>query len=156
MRTHTTHPLARLLVVAAVAATSGHAAWAQPQRPAIADPYYAFLVEGRVLQADGRPAAGVDVERAEDARGQRPFSPGADIYRATTDARGGFRLSFSGLGLSTGRVWYLAVRRAGCAGTVATVTLRRGPAPPDGREGDVARGVVIRLPACARDHHAGG
>ncbi|MDB4929131.1 MAG: hypothetical protein JWM10_1615 [Myxococcaceae bacterium] len=139
-------PTRRALLTAALLARS---AAAQSNVPAIADPYTAHLVEGRVVLADGRPAAGVVVERAGSADGRTPYSAGA--YRDTTDARGAFRFSFHGLGMSTGLTWHLAARRPGCRGAVVTVTLTRAPLPPSGWEGDVRTGVLIRLPRCAAD-----
>jgi hypothetical protein len=131
-----------LLAVALLARSAA----AQPIEPAIADPYTAYLVAGRVVRADGRPAAGVVVERVGTADGRAPYSAGA--YRETTDARGAFRFSFHGLGMSTGMTWHLAARRPGCRAAVVTVTLTRAPLPPSGWEGDVRTGVLIRLPRC--------
>jgi hypothetical protein len=138
-------PTRRVLLVAALLTRS---AAAQPIEPAVADPYCAWLVEGRVVLADGRPAAGVVVERTSAADGRAPYSAGA--YRETTDAGGAFRFSFHGLGWPTGTTWHLAARRPGCRGAVVTVTLAHAPMPPAG-EGDLRTGVLIRLPRCAAD-----
>ena len=115
-------------------------------RPGVHHPWHAYLVEGRVFSSSGAPAAGVTVERMEDATGTATYADG--VYRATTDATGAFRFEHAGLGPSAGSTWYLAVRRAGCADARITVTLEREPISPGEREGDVARGVVMRLPAC--------
>lgn len=119
------------------------------QRIAVADPALAYRVEGDVRLANGRPAVGVVVERTTDAAGRSPRGGAGDRLR--TDARGHFLFTFDGFGWPEGPTWYLAVRRVGCPGTVATVTLHEGRVPPRGSPGDVATGIVIRLPACARD-----
>lgn len=121
----------------------GSVAHAQ-ERPPIADPWHGYLVRGRVLFDDGAPAAGVLVERASSATSARPYSEGA--YRTVTDARGLFRFEHAGLGPGTGRTWYLAVHRAGCAPVVITVELHEGTV--QGREGDVATGIELRVPRC--------
>jgi len=108
--------------------------------PPIADPAFSYLVEGRVLRADGRPAAGVQIERA----GHRHDS-------VTTDASGAFRFEARGLGIS-GNPWTVTLRRAGCPDVTRTITLLRGPI--DGRARDEAVGVVLRLPACGVDRRA--
>jgi hypothetical protein len=129
--------------IAFLVATASIAA-AQPRRPPVADPLHAHLVEGRVVDASGAPIAGAFVERVTGAADDTPFSRGA--YRTTTDAQGAFRFSFRGIGVSTGRTWYLAVRRAGQPVVIETVSLDRRVVPGVGREGDVATGVVIRVP----------
>src|SRR5207245_8327017 len=111
---------------------------------AVADPHYAYRVDGRVLLADGRPAVGVEVERVLSDRDPRPYSTGNPP--ASTDPHGAFRFEFSGLGWSTGRTWTLAVRRRGCPGRTVTITLHSGHV--DEWDADVATDVVIRLPAC--------
>lgn len=119
------------------------------QRPFVADPMHAYLVEGRVVDEHGRGVPGVVVERMSDASGSEPFSRGA--YRETTDRRGAFRFEFSALGWGTGRTWYLAAHRAGCSDARATVELQREDR--NGRAIDVARGALIRLPPCAPHGH---
>lgn len=121
----------------------GSVAHAQ-DRPPIADPWHGYLVAGRVTFDDRAPAAGLMVERVESATSARPYSEGA--YRTVTDGRGRFRFEHAGLGPSTGRTWYLAVRREGCAPVVITVELHDGTVR--GREGDVAAGLELRVPRC--------
>lgn len=135
----------RAIAIALTLAATATVAAAQ-QRPLRADPYHAYLVAGRVLGPGDAPIAGVVVERVTGPRDARPYSRGA--YREVSSGDGGFRFAFRGLGLSTGRTWYLAVRRPGCPVEIRTVTLRREIVPGTGREGDVATGVVLRVPAC--------
>jgi len=110
-------------------------------RPPHPDPAFGFLVEGRVLLADGRPAAGAVVERAP--------AIDFDADRRTTDAEGRFRFEDHGLGWGPGLVWQLTIRRQGCPDVVRSVSLRAGPI--EGRPRDEATGVAIRLPPCAAD-----
>ena len=70
---------------------------------------------------------------------------------ARTDREGAFRFSFRGFGWGGPREWFLRGRLDGCGERTVRVILQEAPLPPDGdREGDVARDVEIRLPACAR------
>lgn len=141
-------------VLAATVLVVTHSGSAQ-QRVAIADPAYGYLVEGRVLRADGRPAAGVQIERA--ATGNYTFTEST-----ITDATGAFRFEGHGLGFGPGLTWTVTLRRARCPDVTRTITLQYGPV--DGYAGDVAKGVVLRLPACRadrpavppRDGHRGG
>ena len=114
------------------------------QRIAIADPAFGYLVEGRVLRADARPAAGVQVERA-----------GTQNYvgeSVTTGADGAFRFEAHGLGWGPGNPWTVTLHRTGCPDATRTIALRQGPIA--GRARDEAVGVVLRLPACGADRHA--
>lgn len=130
------------VVIAGIAIASiAHA----QQRPPIADPFHAHLVEGRVLGPRDAPVAGVVVERVMGPDDDMLYST---AFRETTDARGAFRFEFHGLGLSSGRTWHLAVRRPGCPVVIQTAILERRVVPGVGREGDVATGVVLRVPAC--------
>lgn len=120
-------------------------ATAQPRRPFVADPSPPHLVEGRVLDPRGRPMADVVVERVTGPTDARPFSAGT--CRTSTDALGRFSFEFRGLGPSTGRTWYLAIRRPGCAPEIRVVRLRRGEL--DGADADVARDVRLQVGTCA-------
>lgn len=117
---------------------------AQPRTPFVADPHHAFEVSGRVIDGQGRGLAGVEVVRVRSQRGQRDYQRGG--FRDTTGAHGRFRFHFSGLGVAGPRTWYLAARRPGCRTVVEAVHLSTGLV--DGREGDVAREVEIRMPGC--------
>ena len=143
------HASARLAAILSTSALALTALFAPPrgsaqQRIAIADPAYGFLVEGRVLRADGRPAAGVQIERMET----RNYI----AESTTTDASGAFRFEAHGLGFGPGPTWTVTLRRAGCPDVTRTITLRHGPI--DGRPRDEATGVVLRLPACRVDRVA--
>ena len=121
-----------------------HAALAQPQRPPIADPAYGFLVEGRVLLANGRAAAGVVIRRDEVAS--------FVAESQTTDAEGHFRFQGRGLGWGPGTPWNMTLSRPGCADVHRTITLRAGPI--DGRAQNEARDVELRVPRCDAHAHA--
>jgi hypothetical protein len=136
----------RHLLAFSIAISMHSAAFAQPVRPPIADPYHAHLVEGRVVDAREQGVGGLVVERMRDATGNEPFSRGA--YRVTTAADGAFRFEFRGLGWGTGLTWHLAVHRPGCADTRVTVQLAREQ-PPGEHAIDVARNVRIQLGPCA-------
>jgi hypothetical protein len=133
--------LSALLLISAWTST----ARAQPNTPPVADPWHAYLVEGRVVDASGAPAPDVVVERVRGTNDGAPYAEGA--YRAITDAEGRFRFAFSGLGWPTGRVWFLAARGGGCPGSVTRVEL--GTERIDGWDADVRRDVVLWLPSCA-------
>jgi drug/metabolite transporter (DMT)-like permease len=130
--------LASVLLLSTVLAPQSGSA---QQRIAIADPAFGYLVEGHVLRADGRPAAGVQVERAETMN--------YVAESVVTDANGAFRFEGHGLGWGPGTRWTVTLRRAGCADVTRMITLRDGPI--DGRAQDEARGVVLRLAMCRVD-----
>lgn len=113
-------------------------------RLALPEQYHAFLVEGRVVRADGRPAAGVDVVRTENANG---LAPDGLPDRTTTAADGAFRFEGHGLGPGPSDTWHLAVRPAGCPYAVVTVTTQRDERPGQYAR-DLSTGTVVHLPAC--------
>jgi len=128
-------------MMALMAWLAAHPAPAQ-QRPRHRDPYFSYLVEGHVLRADGHPAAGLQIERAQ--------TNNFVAESTTTDDHGAFRFEGRGLGWGPGLRWTVILKRAGCPDVTRRITLRSGPV--DDFDGDLARDVTLRLPACAQDH----
>jgi hypothetical protein len=112
----------------------------------IADPHVAYRVDGHVLLADGRPAAGVLVERATSRTDLRQYS---SAFWTRTDAADAFVFELSGLGDGVGREWTLVTRRAGCSDAHVTFPLRAGRM--GGWDADIATGITLTLPACRLD-----